>query len=86
MTDTESAPFARVVVVSGTSSGIGPATALATARAEWTTVAKVVNNAGSAYVGTIENDNLDEVRACLEVNFFGARTPRRSSAISPALA
>jgi NAD(P)-dependent dehydrogenase (short-subunit alcohol dehydrogenase family) len=121
MNDMEYARPAPVVVVSGTSSGIGLATALATARAGWTTVATmrdlgraqrlrtaadsaglaldirrldvtdpasvnecldsviadhrrldaVVNNAGSAYVGTIENDDIDAVRGCLEVNFFG---------------
>ncbi|MEP6650583.1 MAG: SDR family NAD(P)-dependent oxidoreductase, partial [Lapillicoccus sp.] len=30
----------------------------------------VVNNAGSGYVGTVENDTLEDVRAVLEVNFF----------------
>jgi NAD(P)-dependent dehydrogenase (short-subunit alcohol dehydrogenase family) len=31
----------------------------------------VVNNAGAAHVGTVETDDLTEIRACLEVNFFG---------------
>jgi NAD(P)-dependent dehydrogenase (short-subunit alcohol dehydrogenase family) len=109
------------VLVTGTSSGIGLAVAVATARAGWTTVATMrdvgkadalraaaeaagvtvdvrpldvtdpgsvsacldavvadhgsldalVNNAGAAHVGTIETDDMDAFRACLEVNFFG---------------
>ncbi|MFF2045680.1 SDR family NAD(P)-dependent oxidoreductase [Kitasatospora sp. NPDC058170] len=31
----------------------------------------VVNNAGAGYVGTVEQDGLDPVRATMEVNFFG---------------
>src|SRR4051794_17163342 len=31
----------------------------------------LVNNAGSGHVGTIEHDSLDDVRATMEVNFFG---------------
>jgi len=31
----------------------------------------LVNNAGAGHVGTIENETLDEVRAVMEVNFFG---------------
>ena len=31
----------------------------------------VVNNAGAGHVGTIENETLDDVRAVMEVNFFG---------------
>ncbi|MEU6234760.1 SDR family NAD(P)-dependent oxidoreductase [Kitasatospora sp. NPDC047058] len=31
----------------------------------------VVNNAGAGYVGTLEQDGLDPVRATMEVNFFG---------------
>jgi len=31
----------------------------------------LVNNAGSGHVGTIENESLDDVRAVMEVNFFG---------------
>lgn len=109
------------VLVTGTSSGIGLAAAVALARAGWTTVATlrdptrstalrsaaadagveldvrrldvtdpasvaacieavvadhgrldaVVNNAGAAHVGTIETDDLQAFRDCLEVNFFG---------------
>ncbi len=111
----------RVVLVTGTSSGIGLAAAVAAAVAGWTTVATLrnparaealkqaaaavgvtldiraldvtdpasiaaclngvladhgrldalVNNAGAAHVGTAENDDMAEIRACLEVNFFG---------------
>lgn len=31
----------------------------------------LVNNAGAAHVGTIETDDMDEFRQCVEVNFFG---------------
>lgn len=31
----------------------------------------VVNNAGSGHLGTIENETIDQVRAVMEVNFFG---------------
>ena len=31
----------------------------------------VVNNAGAGHVGTIEGETLDDVRAVMEVNFFG---------------
>ena len=31
----------------------------------------VVNNAGAGHVGTIEQERIDEVRAVMEVNFFG---------------
>ena len=118
MTDT-TAP--GVVLITGTSSGIGLATAIAAAKAGWTTVATLrdptragaleraaaeasvtldiraldvtdldsigacvtrlvadhgtldalVNNAGAAHLGTIENEDLAAFRACLEVNFFG---------------
>lgn len=111
----------RVVLVTGASSGIGLATAIATASAGWDTVATtrnparaqalleaahavgvsidvrrldvtdpalvqdclddvvaahgsldvLVNNAGAAHVGTIETDDMDEFRQCVEVNFFG---------------
>ncbi len=117
------------VLITGTSSGIGLATAVATATAGWTTVATlrdpsratalraaaeqagvtldvrsldvtdaasvercvrevvdahggldaVVNNAGAAHVGTVETDDLAEVRACLEVNFFGVLALTRAA-------
>lgn len=110
-----------VCLVTGTSSGIGLATAVAAAQAGWRTVATMrdvakatalreaaaaagvevdvrgldvtdpasiagcidsvvadygsldalVNNAGAAYVGTLETDDLEAIRACVEVNFFG---------------
>ncbi|MFF0155064.1 SDR family NAD(P)-dependent oxidoreductase [Micromonospora sp. NPDC005203] len=31
----------------------------------------VVNNAGAGHVGTLEQDSVDDVRAVMEVNFFG---------------
>ncbi len=31
----------------------------------------MVNNAGSGHLGTIENETIDQVRAVMEVNFFG---------------
>ncbi|MCX5065009.1 SDR family NAD(P)-dependent oxidoreductase [Micromonospora lupini] len=31
----------------------------------------VVNNAGAGHVGTLEQDSIDDVRAVMEVNFFG---------------
>lgn len=31
----------------------------------------VVNNAGAAFVGTVENVDLAQIRACMEVNYFG---------------
>ncbi|CCH18710.1 SDR family NAD(P)-dependent oxidoreductase [Micromonospora lupini] len=31
----------------------------------------VVNNAGAGHVGTLEQDTVDDVRAAMEVNFFG---------------
>lgn len=119
----------RTVLITGTSSGIGHATALAAARAGWNVVATmrdtdratavradaersgvsidvqsldvtdadsvadcvadarrrhgrldaVVNNAGSAHVGTLENDALDAIRACFEVNFFGVVAVTRAA-------
>ena len=110
-----------VLLVTGASSGIGLATAVAAARAGFTVVATVrdperagalaeaataagvevdvrkldvtdaesitrcvegvlassgrldalVNNAGAAHLGTIENDSMDGIRAAFEVNFFG---------------
>ncbi|MDG4800880.1 SDR family NAD(P)-dependent oxidoreductase [Micromonospora sp. WMMD980] len=114
---------APVVLITGTSTGIGLATAVGAARAGWRTVATlrdpgragalreaadaagvgdllevrrldvvdedsvaacvadvvarhgrldaVVNNAGAGHVGTLEQETVDDVRAVLEVNFFG---------------
>jgi NAD(P)-dependent dehydrogenase (short-subunit alcohol dehydrogenase family) len=39
----------------------------------------VVNNAGSGYIGTIENAPLDDVRRVMEVNFFGVVAVTRSA-------
>lgn len=111
----------RTVLITGTSSGIGLATAIGTARAGWTTIATmrnltradalrsaaaeagvqlevreldvtdgpaidreiaycierygrldaVVNNAGSAALGTLETLTVDDFRSAMEVNFFG---------------
>ncbi|MFB7503484.1 SDR family oxidoreductase [Streptomyces broussonetiae] len=113
----------KTVVITGTSSGIGLAAAVAAARAGWQVVATlrdpgrsealrkaateagvgervqvkrldvvdpdsiaacldevvaehgrldaVVNNAGAGHVGTIEQGTVDDVRAVMEVNFFG---------------
>ncbi|GAB2707381.1 SDR family oxidoreductase [Kitasatospora kifunensis] len=113
----------RTVLITGTSSGIGLATAVAAAQAGWRAVATmrntakadallkaaeaagvrelvevraldvtdpasveaclagivaehgrldaVVNNAGAGHVGTIEQETVEEVRAVMEVNFFG---------------
>jgi NAD(P)-dependent dehydrogenase (short-subunit alcohol dehydrogenase family) len=119
MTSTNS--LSRTVIVTGCSTGIGRATAVALAEAGWKTIATVrdlttsaplreaatsagvgldirvldvtdadsigaliagvvadyghldavVNNAGAASLGTIENMSLDEVRAAMEVNYFG---------------
>ncbi|MFF5445611.1 SDR family oxidoreductase [Streptomyces sp. NPDC012888] len=112
---------ARTVLITGTSSGIGLAAAVAAARAGWRTVATmrdtgradalrkaaaeagvdidvrrldvvdedsvtaavegviadygrldaVVNNAGAGHLGTLELDDLADVRRVMEVNFFG---------------
>ncbi|MFI2713472.1 SDR family NAD(P)-dependent oxidoreductase [Micromonospora sp. NPDC018662] len=114
---------APVVLITGTSTGIGLETAVGAARAGWRTVATlrdpdragplraaadaagvgdllevrrldvvdessvtacvadvvarhgrldaVVNNAGAGHVGTLEQETVDDVRAVLEVNFFG---------------
>ncbi len=105
------------VLITGTSSGIGLATAVAAARSGWDVVATmrdtakagallaaaaeagvtvdvraldvtdpasveaclagldrldaVVNNAGAGHVGTLEQESVDDVRAVMEVNFFG---------------
>ncbi|MDH6114797.1 NAD(P)-dependent dehydrogenase (short-subunit alcohol dehydrogenase family) [Kitasatospora sp. MAP12-15] len=113
--------MSKVVLITGTSSGIGLAAAVAAARAGFTTVATlrnpqradalrkaaeeagveldirpldvtdaasvadcvagvvadhgrldaVVNNAGAGHLGTLEGESLDDVRAVMEVNFFG---------------
>jgi len=114
---------AKTLLITGTSSGLGLAAAVAAARHGWHTVATmrdpardgalreaaaaagvqdriqverldvtdsgsvdvclaavvadrgcldaVVNNAGSGHVGTIEQETLEDVRAVMEVNFFG---------------
>ncbi|GAA4839554.1 SDR family NAD(P)-dependent oxidoreductase [Kitasatospora terrestris] len=107
----------KTVLVTGTSSGIGLATAVAAARSGWHVVATMrdtgkagallaaaeeagvtvdvrpldvtdpasveaclggldrldalVNNAGAGHVGTLEQEGVDDVRAVMEVNFFG---------------
>jgi len=115
------APDSSVVLITGTSSGIGLHAAIAAARAGHTVVATMrnlegaralrdaatdaevsldirrldvtephaatdavagtidrhgrldalINNAGSGRLGTIENSTVDDVRAVMEVNFFG---------------
>jgi NAD(P)-dependent dehydrogenase (short-subunit alcohol dehydrogenase family) len=117
------------VLVTGTSSGIGLATAIALAGAGWQTVATVrdparvdrlreaasaaavqldirrldvtdaasvatcfegivadhgrldalVNNAGAAHVGTVESDDMNQFRSCIEVNFFGVVSVTRTA-------
>jgi NAD(P)-dependent dehydrogenase (short-subunit alcohol dehydrogenase family) len=121
----------KTVLITGTSSGIGLATAVAAAQAGWTTIATMrdtgkaeallkaaaehavadrvqvkrldvadadsitacldeviaehgrldalVNNAGAARVGTIEQMSLDDVRATMEVNFFGVVSATRAA-------
>ncbi|MFI5525548.1 SDR family oxidoreductase [Streptomyces platensis] len=116
-----SSPSSKVVLITGTSSGIGLAAAVAAARAGWQVVATlrdpgrsgalrkaaeeagveldvrqldvtdersvaaavdgviadhgrldaVINNAGAGHLGTLENESVAEVRAVMEVNFFG---------------
>jgi len=113
----------RIVLITGTSSGIGLAAAVAAAQAGWHTVATmrdtsrdtalrataqaagvsgrievrpldvtdaasveaciagvvadhgcldaVINNAGAGHIGTIEQETVAQVRAVMEVNFFG---------------
>lgn len=118
---TAAAAAGPVVVITGTSSGIGLATAIAAARSGWTTVATLrdpqraenlrrgavragvsvdvrqldvtdvdstsqcikgvvedygrldalVNNAGAGHIGTVETDDMESFRACVDVNFFG---------------
>ncbi|MFC9931579.1 SDR family oxidoreductase [Streptomyces sp. NPDC127190] len=121
----------KTVLITGTSSGIGLAAAIGTARAGWTTIATMrdtgkaeallqaaaeagvadriqvkrldvtdaagvsacldevvaehgrldalVNNAGAAQVGTIEQSSVDDVRAAMEVNFFGVVAVTRAA-------
>lgn len=116
-----SSSSSKVVLITGTSSGIGLAAAVAAARAGWRVVATlrdpgrsgalrkaaeeagveldvrqldvtdersvtaavdgviadhgrldaVINNAGAGHLGTLENESVAEVRAVMEVNFFG---------------
>lgn len=107
----------KTVLITGTSSGIGLATAVAAARSGWHVVATMrdtaragaleaaakearipldvrvmdvtdprsveacltglnqldalVNNAGAGHVGTLEQESLQDIRAVMEVNFFG---------------
>ncbi|MBN0048006.1 SDR family oxidoreductase [Streptomyces actuosus] len=107
----------KTVLITGTSSGIGLATAVAAARAGWHVIATMrdtakagpllaaaeeagvdldvrpldvtdpatveaclagldrldalVNNAGAGHVGTLEQESVADVRAVMEVNFFG---------------
>ncbi|MFF3915808.1 SDR family oxidoreductase [Streptomyces sp. NPDC001852] len=121
----------KTVLITGTSSGIGMAAAIGTARAGWATIATMrdtgkaeallkaateagvadriqvkrldvtesagitacldevvaehgrldalVNNAGAAQVGTIEQSSVDDVRAAMEVNFFGVVAVTRAA-------
>ncbi|MGW2721813.1 SDR family oxidoreductase [Streptomyces sp. NPDC001492] len=121
----------KTVLITGTSSGIGLAAAIGTARAGWQTIATMrdtgkaeallkaadeagvadriqvkrldvtdpegstacldevvaehgrldalVNNAGAAQVGTIEQSSVDDVRAAMEVNFFGVVAVTRAA-------
>ena len=107
----------KTVLITGTSSGIGLATAVAAARSGWHVVATMrdtskasalrnaadqagvpvdirvldvtdpasvatclagldrldalVNNAGAGHLGTLEQENIDDVCAVMEVNFYG---------------
>ncbi|WP_369362493.1 SDR family oxidoreductase [Streptomyces sp. CG4] len=107
----------KTVLITGTSSGIGLATAVAAARSGWQVIATMrdtakagpllaaaeaagvtvdvraldvtdpasveaclagldrldalVNNAGAGHVGTLEQESVENVRAVMEVNFFG---------------
>ena len=107
----------KTVLITGTSSGIGLATAVAAARSGWHVIATMrdtaksgplleaareagvtvdvrsldvtdpasvdaclagidrldalVNNAGAGHLGTLEQESVEDVRAVMEVNFFG---------------
>ncbi|QIS09660.1 SDR family oxidoreductase [Nocardia arthritidis] len=107
----------KIVLITGTSSGIGLATAVAAAQRGWRVIATMrdtgkagalrdaaaqagvsvevqaldvtdpasiatclsgldrldalVNNAGAGYIGTLEQQSVDDVRTVMEVNFFG---------------
>ncbi|MFI1168887.1 SDR family oxidoreductase [Streptomyces sp. NPDC020801] len=107
----------KTLLITGTSSGIGLATAVAAARAGWHVIATMrdttragalltaaeeagvsvdvraldvtdpasvaacladldrldalVNNAGAGHLGTLEQESVEDVRAVMEVNFFG---------------
>ncbi|MCQ8773862.1 SDR family oxidoreductase [Streptomyces telluris] len=109
--------ISKTVLITGTSSGIGLATAVAAARNGWRVIATMrdtakagalltaaeeagvtldvraldvtdpasveacltgldqldalVNNAGAGHVGTLEQESVEDVRAVMEVNFFG---------------
>lgn len=39
----------------------------------------VVNNAGAGHVGTLEEDSVDDIRAVMEVNFFGVLLVSRAA-------
>ncbi|MEC3978028.1 SDR family NAD(P)-dependent oxidoreductase [Amycolatopsis sp. H20-H5] len=39
----------------------------------------MINNAGSGHVGTLEQETIDDVRAVMEVNFFGVLTVTRAA-------
>jgi NAD(P)-dependent dehydrogenase (short-subunit alcohol dehydrogenase family) len=115
----------RTVLITGTSSGIGLATAVAAARGGWHVVATMrdtaksgallaaareagasvevraldvtdpasvaaclaglgrldalVNNAGAGHLGTLEQESVQDVRAVMEVNFFGVLNATRAA-------
>ncbi len=55
------------------------ATCLEEAVATYGRLDAVVNNAGAGHVGTIEQGTLDDVRAAMEVNFFGVVAVTRAA-------
>ncbi|TFC11868.1 SDR family oxidoreductase [Cryobacterium algoritolerans] len=129
MTNTSAGNTPKIVLITGTSSGIGLHAAVAAAQAGHTVVATmrnlegqralldaadeaevsldigrldvteaqsvtevvaeivarygrldaVVNNAGSGHLGTIENETIDQVRAVMEVNYFGVVAVTRAA-------